>query len=271
MRAPLLLALCLLAGAATVRAQTPRADSLDAFVRAQMARRHIPALSLAIVQDGRIVLARAYGVADLATGAPATTATLFQAGSISKPVSALGALHLVEQGKLSLDAPINDYLTSWKVTENAFTAKEKVTLRRLLSHSAGTTVHGFPGYDVAGPIATLVQVLDGAPPANTPPIRVDTTPGAIWRYSGGGFTIVQQATIDVAQEPFPAFMRRTVLAPIGMSASSFDQPPAPARASLTATGYYADRSPVRGSGPPRPTWRASPSRSSGPSPAGATA
>ena len=246
MRAPLILGLCLAAGAAGARAQTPRTDSLDAFVRATMARRHIPALSLAIVQGGRIVYARAYGVTDLATGAPATTATLFQAGSISKPVAALGALQLVEQGKLSLDAPINDYLTSWKVPENAWTVTQKVTLRRLLSHNAGVTVHGFPGYDVAGPIATLVQVLDGAPPANTPPIRVDTTPGAIWRYSGGGITIMQQAMIDVTHEPFPAFMQRTVLRPIGMNASSYEQPPTPARAALTATGYYADRSPVRG-------------------------
>jgi len=89
-----------------------------------------------------------------------------------------------------------------------------------------------------------VQVLDGAAPANTPAIRVDTTPGAIWRYSGGGFTVMQQLLIDVTGTPFPRFMREVVLEPIGMSSSSFEQPPA--RAALTATGYYADRSPVRG-------------------------
>jgi CubicO group peptidase (beta-lactamase class C family) len=232
-----------MAGAA---AQTARLDSLDRFVQAQMARRRIAGLSLAVMQNGHVALARAYGVADRGTGAPVTPSTLFQAGSISKPVSALGALHLVEQGRLTLDGDVNATLTSWKVPENRFTAVEQVTLRRLLSHSAGVTVHGFPGYDVSAPIPTLVQVLDGAAPANTAPIRVDTTPGAIWRYSGGGFTIMQQLMIDVTHEPFPRFMQETVLGPIGMTSSSFEQPPSPGRAARTASGYYADRTPVRG-------------------------
>jgi CubicO group peptidase (beta-lactamase class C family) len=230
----------------TLPAQGPGTDSLDAYVRAQMARRHIPGLSLAIIQDGRLVLARGYGVTDETTRTAVTPATLFQAGSISKPVSALGALHLVEAGRLSLDGDVNATLTSWKVPANAFTATEKVTLRRLLSHSAGVTVHGFPGYDVAASMPTLIQVLDGAPPANTPPIVVDTTPGALWRYSGGGITIMQQLMIDVTHEPFPRFMQQTVLGPIGMTSSSFQQPLPPARAALTASGYYADRTPVRG-------------------------
>jgi CubicO group peptidase (beta-lactamase class C family) len=227
-------------------AQAPSTDSLDAYVRALMARRHISGVSLAIIQDGRIVYARGYGVVDESTRAPVTPATLFQAGSISKPVSALGALHLVEAGRLSLDGNVNDKLTSWKVPDNAFTTTEKVTLRRILSHSAGLTVHGFPGYDVADSMPTVVQVLDGAAPANTAPIRVDTTPGAIWRYSGGGFTIMQQMIVDVTKTPFPRFMQQTVLGPIGMTSSSFEQPQPAARATLTAAGYYADRTPVRG-------------------------
>lgn len=232
--------------AAGLHAQSATADSLDAFIREQMARRHIAGLSLAIIQDGRIVVARGYGVADEATRAPVTPATLFQAGSISKPVSALGALHLVEAGRLSLDEDVNASLTSWRVPDNRFTATEKVTLRRILTHSAGLTVHGFPGYDVAGPMPSLRQVLDGTAPANTAPIRVDTTPGAIERYSGGGFTIMQQLMIDVTRTPFPRFMQETVLGPIGMTSSSFEQPPAPPFASRTASGYAADRAPVRG-------------------------
>jgi CubicO group peptidase (beta-lactamase class C family) len=234
------------APAAGLESQASRLDSLDTYVREQMARRRISGASLAIIQDGRIVAARAYGVVDETTRAPVTTATLFQAGSISKPVSALGALHLVEAGRLSLDGDVNEKLTTWKVPDNAFTTTEKVTLRRLLSHSAGVTVHGFPGYDPAEPVPSLVQVLDGAPPTNTRPIRVDTTPGAIWRYSGGGFTIMQQMMIDVTGTPFPRFLQETVLGPIGMTSSSFEQPLPPARAALTATGYYADRTPVRG-------------------------
>ena len=102
---------------------------------------------------------------------------------------------------LKLDEDVSPRLKSWKVPESRFTTTEKVTLRRLLSHTAGLTVHGFPGYDVAGPVPTLVQVLDGARPTNTAPIRVDTTPGAIWRYSGGGYTVAQQLMIDVTGRP----------------------------------------------------------------------
>ena len=244
-RLALLLLVCAVP-ASGVRAQASRLDSLDAYVQAQMARRHIRGLSLAIIQNGRIDAARAYGVVDDSTRAPVTTATLFQAGSISKPVSALAALHLVEAGRLSLDGDVNAQLKGWKVPGNRFTTTEKVTLRRLLSHNAGITVHGFPGYDTAGPVPSLVQVLDGAPPANTPPIRVDTVPGAIWRYSGGGFTIMQELVIDVTRTPFPRFMQQTVLGPIGMTSSSYEQPPTAARAALNASGYYADRTPVRG-------------------------
>src|SRR5438094_664063 len=134
-------AAALLAVASSLHAQRARLDSLHAYVQAQMARRHISGLSLAIIQDGNIVVARGYGVTDESTRGPVTAATLFQAGSISKPVSALGALHLVEAGRLTLDGDVNAYLTSWKVPENAFTTTEKVTLRRLLSHSARVPVH----------------------------------------------------------------------------------------------------------------------------------
>ena len=242
----LLLGLACFAPLARSSAQSARLDSLDAFVKALMAQRNVRGLSLAIMKDGKVAVARAYGVVDDVSKAPVTTSTLFQAGSISKPVSALGALHLVDAGTLSLDEPVNAKLKSWKVPENPFTSTEKVTLRRLLSHTGGLTVHGFPGYDVSAPMPTLVQVLDGTPPANTAPIRVDTTPGAIWRYSGGGYTVMQQLVIDVTGQPFPQYMQRAVLDPIGMTSSTFEQPLPAARASLTASGYYADGSPVRG-------------------------
>src|SRR5262249_16319368 len=155
-------------------------------------------LSLAIIQDGKIVKAKGYGVTEKGGKTPITTTTLFQAGSISKAVAAMGALHLVEQGKLMLDEDVNSRLTSWKVPENEFTKDKKVTLRGILSHSAGLTVHGFPGYAVDSPFPTLVQILDGEKPANTQAIRVDILPGSRWRYSGGGYTIMQQMILDVA-------------------------------------------------------------------------
>ncbi len=210
-----------------------------------MSKRDIATLSLAIIQDGKIVKSVGYGVADKTSRTPVTPETLFQAGSVSKSVAALGALRLVEQGKLSLDDDINQYLRTWKVPENRFTKEQKVTLRRILSHTAGLTVYGFPGYDVHGPIPTLVQVLNGKP-ANTPAIRVDILPGSQWRYSGGGYTVMQQVIIDVTGKPFPEYMQANVLQPLGMTNSTFRQPLPPDLAAKTASGYYQESRPVRG-------------------------
>ncbi|HEY4248911.1 MAG TPA: serine hydrolase [Lacunisphaera sp.] len=215
-----------------------QADAVDDAINALLAKRHLPGLSLAIIQDGKIVKAQGYGVIETGQPAPVTADTLFQAGSVSKPVAALGALALVESGKLNLDADINTVLKSWQVPGNEYTKTEKVTLRRILSHSSGLTVHGFRGYSVDSPLPTLVQILNGEKPANSAPIRVDFVPGSKWRYAGGGYTVMQQAIIDVTGQPFAEFMHQTVLAPLGMTASSYDQPLPPARAALTATGYY---------------------------------
>jgi len=147
---------------------------------------NVPGLSIAVIKDFKVDWARAYGVKDIETNEPVTPATLFQAGSISKSVNAMVAMKKVEQGKISLDEPINNKLVSWKLPENDFTKTKKVTLRNLLSHTAGTTVHGFPGYAVTEKVPTIVQVLDGATPANTAAVRVDFEPGSKFRYSGGG-------------------------------------------------------------------------------------
>lgn len=205
-----------------------------------------PGLSLAIIENYKIVDAKAYGVIEPGSSTPVTTHTLFQAGSISKPVAATGALYLVEKGKLSLDEDVNQKLKTWKVPENELTRTEKVTLRRLMSHTGGLTVHGFPGYDVDESRPTLVQILNGEKPANTDPIRVDTVPGTKWRYSGGGVTIEQLLMTDVSGEQFPALMRRLVLDKIGMSDSSYEQPLPPARAAMTAGGTRIDGTEIHG-------------------------
>ena len=207
---------------------------------------NVPGLSLAVIENYKIVDVKAYGVIEPGSTTPVTTRTLFQAGSISKPVAATGALCLVQQGKLSLDEDVNQKLKTWKLPENEFTKTEKVTLRRLMSHTGGLTVHGFPGYDVDAPLPTIVQVLNGEKPANTEPIRVDTVPGTKWRYSGGGVTIDQLMMTDVTGKQFPALMRELVLDKLGMSNSSYEQPLPAARASMTAGGTYGDGKAVHG-------------------------
>ncbi len=222
------------------------ADALDDAVRATMREHGVVGVSLAIVQDGKIVRARGYGVRDRESGEPVTATTLFQAGSVSKPVAAAAVLGLVEQRRLDLDADVNLYLKGWKVPESALARRSKVTLRRLLSHSAGMTVSGFPGYARGDPVPTLRQVLDGAKPANTAPVRVNPLPGSQWSYSGGGYTVVQQMVLDVTGEGFPSFMRRAVLGPLGMSRSTYGQPLTAGLARDAATGYYEGPRPVPG-------------------------
>ena len=144
----------------------------------------VPGVSLAFFDHEQILWTRTYGFADVASKRPVTTETLFQAASISKPVSALAALRLVQEGKVSLDEDVNLKLRTWKVPENEFTKEEKVTLRRILSHSAGLTVHGFPGYASSEALPTIIQILNGEKPANTAPIRVDTVPGTLFAIRG---------------------------------------------------------------------------------------
>ena len=206
----------------------------------------VPAVSIAVFGSGKILWAKAYGLADADALSAATDATLFQAASISKPVSAMAALREVERGKLALDRNINDYLKSWKLSENDWTRKKPVTLAMLLSHSAGVTVHGFPGYAAGRAVPLLSQILDGVAPANTAPIRVDIAPATEFRYSGGGYTIVQQALIDVEGKPYPQILSETVLAPLGMTQSTYEQPLPPERLRSAAAGHDGQGRPIPG-------------------------
>ena len=212
----------------------------------RMTNYKVPGVSIAVIQDGHIAWARGFGEKEAGKTDPVTPTTLFQAASISKPVAATAMLRLVERGTLNLDTNVNRYLKSWKVPDNKFTTTEKVTLRRIVSHTAGLTVHGFPGYATTDAIPTVVQVLDGVKPANTDPVRVDTTPGAIERYSGGGTTIMQQLLVDVTGKPFPALMQELVLGPVGMTSSTYEQPIPAARAPEAAHAHRQDGKEIPG-------------------------
>jgi CubicO group peptidase (beta-lactamase class C family) len=210
---------------------------------AEMQRLHVPGVSIAVIRNGRIAWARGYG-GSYENGPAITPATLFQAASISKPVSALGALRMVDAKQLDLDADIDTELASWKLPPGP--GASHATLRQLLSHTAGTTVSGFPGYAAGAPLPTLVQVLDGTPPANTKPVRIDTPPGGAWRYSGGGYAVVQQAMIDRGGKPFADLMLDGVLKPLGMNDSSFAQPLPKALVARAALPHDEDGKPYKG-------------------------
>ncbi len=215
-------------------------------LRDRMRHYNVPGVSVAVIDEGRLAWATAYGFKEAGGQEPVTPETLFQAASISKPATAMGALRLVDQGALDLDAPVNDKLVSWQIPESEFSANEKVTLRRLLTHSAGLTVSGFPGYAVSAPVPTPVQVLDGTGSANTPAVRVDIIPGAQWRYSGGGFVVAQVLMADVSGRTFSDYMKTTVLDPLGMNHSTFEQPLPLDKAAQAASGHQANGEAVPG-------------------------
>lgn len=206
----------------------------------------VPGVSIAVINNHEIEWAKGYGVIEAKTKKPVTTETLFQAASISKPIAAAAALHMVEQGLINLEENVNNKLTSWKVPENKFTSKKKVNLRGLLSHSAGVTVHGFRGYAQGESVPTLIEVLNGKKPANSRPIRVNTAPDKKFRYSGGGYTIMQQLLIDLKSKPFPEIMRETVLNPLDMSHSTYEQPLPENKNNLAATAHRGNGKPIQG-------------------------
>lgn len=215
-------------------------------IRERMEHYGVPGVSIAVIYDGEIVALKTYGIMDKETNEPVTPTTLFQAGSISKPVAAYGALKLVELGKLDLRGDVNQFLTRWKVPENEFTTKDKVTLEGIVSHTAGMTVHGFLGYSPDLPVPTTLQILDGLPPANSPAIRVDKQPGESFRYSGGGYTVMQLMMEDVYGKPFAAIEEELVLGPIGMKNSTYAQPLDSVMIKRAATGYLPDHTQTKG-------------------------
>jgi CubicO group peptidase (beta-lactamase class C family) len=220
--------------AVLVKGQPPAKRALAS----EMAALHVPGVSIAVIRNGKIDWTRGFGVTREG-GAPVSADTLFQAGSVSKPIAAVAALALVQDGRLSLDTDVNTTLKSWTLPGNALTATTPVTLRALLSHTAGTTVHGFAGYAAGTPVPTLPQVLSGSAPANSAPVIVDQAVGSAYRYSGGGYSIAQQMMVDATGQSFPAIVRAKVFGPMGMTRSTEDQPLDAARLAAAAWPHDA--------------------------------
>ena len=210
-----------------------------------MDRYNVPGVSVAVINDGRLEWAKGYGVVAVG-GAAVDTETLFLAGHISQGVAATAALKLVERGLIGLDENVNTKMTSWSVPENEFTPHQKVTLRRILSHTAGLNVPTSLGYLNGEPLPGIQQVLEGEPPAQNEPIRVVATPGEQVRYSLGGYVVLQQLLGDMTASPYADFVRATVLAPLGMERSYHAQPLSGLLATNAAAGYQPTSEQVPG-------------------------
>jgi len=206
--------------------QSPRQRELDSLSLAEvMERFRVPGVSVAVIQDFRVHWVKSYGVADVETGKAVEDGTLFQAASISKPVTAMAALRLAQEGRFSLDDDVNALLKSWKVPSSGPIAAGPVTPRSLFSHSSGSDDgFGFPGYDPSAPRPTVVQILNGEAPSNVGPVLFARPPYQAMKYSGGGLTIMQLALTDLTGVPFAELLRQKVLDPLGIASSTYEQP-----------------------------------------------
>lgn len=229
--------------------QSPSHNELDALsLPALLERLHVPGVSIAVVKDFKVHWAKAYGVADADTGRPLDTQTRFQAASISKPLTAMAAMRLVQEHRLNLDADVNTILKSWQVPRSVFTRHQAVTPRSLFSHTSGADDgFGFPGYEPQAALPTVRQILDGVAPSNVGKVTFAHAPFEVSKYSGGGVMIMQLALTELSGRPFAQFMQTSVLAPLQMSNSSFAQP---TDASDTAHAALAHDAQGRRMGPP---------------------
>ncbi|HET7462975.1 MAG TPA: serine hydrolase domain-containing protein [Longimicrobium sp.] len=208
-----------LAAQGDVRALAAR---LDSAVPALLAESHAPGAALAVVEGGRIVLARGYGVANVATGARFTAHTPVNVASVSKAVTAWGVMRLARDGTLPLDAPVNGHLRRWRLPDGAWPA-ESVTVRRLLSHMGGVSIASVPWFPLDSAAPSLEDVLSGRA-GDRGALKIEVGPGTVWRYSGGGYTLLQLALEEASGEGFESYMRRRVLRPLGMGESGFGDP-----------------------------------------------
>ena len=210
-------------------------------LRERMKFHRVPGLSIAVIHNYKIEWAKAYGWADTTARIPATPATLFSAGSISKLVAAGAALLLVQQQRLSLDAPINSYLKSWQLAENDFTRQRPVTLRLLLGHQGGTSQSSYWGFVPSRqPLPSVVDILSGQPRAESRPVVVNRLPGTGFQYSGGGYLVAQLAMMDATGQDFAAFAQAALFRPLGMGTATFAQPLPAGLARRAAWAYSAN-------------------------------
>jgi CubicO group peptidase (beta-lactamase class C family) len=214
---PLLAAAC--ASAAPAASAGPELEArMDSLAPALLAELDVAGAAVGVVEGGRVAFTRAWGVEDRASGRPMTTGTLFNFASVSKPVTAWGVLRLVDQGALSLDAPVNGSLRRWRMPASTF-GEEGVTVRRLLSHTAGISMPTPPFFpDTARP--ALEQVLRGEI-GDRGPVVVQVAPGSRWMYSGGGYAILELMVEEAAGMPFAEYMRRALFQPLGMERTTF--------------------------------------------------
>jgi CubicO group peptidase (beta-lactamase class C family) len=214
--------------------RTGLVQAVEGAARQALAASTAPGLAVALVHHGQVVWVAGYGVADSETGQPVTAGTRFQAASLSKPVTAWGVLRLVESGRIGLDEPVPGRLQRWRLPPSPFDA-DGITVRRLLSHTAGLSVHGYVGQSADRPLPSIEASLSGET-GDSFPVEPLEAPGRRWLYSGGGYSLLQLLVEELSGRPFADYMQAEVLEPLGMTASSFHW----SRTATTARPHDAD-------------------------------
>jgi CubicO group peptidase (beta-lactamase class C family) len=230
----------------------------SATLAERMAHYGVPGVGVAVINDYQIEWAKGHGVLEAGGSEPVTAETLFHAGSLAKPVSAAAVLTLVETGLLDLDEDVNIKMTSWQLPENEHTSVEKVTLRRLMSHSSGiqdgftnrSSSDPLPSYftpEGVAPTVTLQQLLDGDPSVDVDgPTVVAAVPGTSYNYANANYVILELLVEDVTQMPFTAFIEQTVLQPLGLPSMTYEQPLPDEVRPRAATEHGIDGHPLTG-------------------------
>lgn len=190
----------------------------------RMAANNVPGMAVVVIDDGEIILSKGYGILSAGGAEAVDEDTVFSVGSVSKLINAALILRLVDAGKLDLDADVNGILRRWQVPASPFTASEKVTLRRLLSHTSGLSQHGFPDFNPGEALPTIIQTLNGQSPAKHEPVKLLFEPGSQMKYSGGGITVSQLVVEEVTGLSYDEAARQYVFAPLKMTRSSFENP-----------------------------------------------
>lgn len=207
-------------------------------IAGRMKYHKIPGASIAVIKNFKIDWAKSYGLADTILKKTASNQTVYSAGSVSKLLMAFAAMRLVEQGRINLDSPINNYLKSWKLAENDFTKNKPVTLRMLLSHTGGTSQTSYFGFmPDKKPLPTIVEIVSGASIAETRPVVVNSEPGKEFRYSGGGSMVAQLALMDITGKDFNSIISEQIFEPLVLKQATFQQPLSASFANNAAWAY----------------------------------
>jgi CubicO group peptidase (beta-lactamase class C family) len=217
-----------------------RPEPLD--LRDRMAFYRVPAVSIAVVDGGRLEWAKAYGTKAAGAADPATPETLFQAGALGQAPAAAAVLRLVETGRLDLDLDIQRFLNLWRIRRSGPLARVPMTLGELLSHSAGFGAYEFPGVKRGQPLPSNYQVLDGEPPAVNPPVRLEFEPGTREVFSEPGLAVLEALLTEVWGGAFDEM----ILKPAGMTGSTYKTPLPDGLLSRAAAGHLRDGTMIEG-------------------------